>query len=71
MTRCGATLGGLTCELPRDHEDIHQMGKCRWNDVTCSAALPETAYMVAIPCVLPEGHAEEHRGAGGVRWVAV
>lgn len=26
-------LGGLTCELARDHADIHQMGKCRWNEV--------------------------------------
>lgn len=33
LTTCGAKLGGLTCELPRGHDDIHQMGKCRWNEV--------------------------------------
>ncbi len=32
LTPCGAALGGLRCELPRGHADIHQMGKCRWND---------------------------------------
>jgi hypothetical protein len=31
LTPCSTVLGGLTCELPRSHDDIHQMGKCRWN----------------------------------------
>ncbi len=31
--RCGVKLGGLRCELPRGHADIHQMGGCRWNEV--------------------------------------
>jgi len=34
----------------------------------CGEALPETAYMISLPCTLPLGHSGDHVAANGVSW---